>query len=399
MSRYVPASARRLDLSRSEIMADQVRQLAQCELLINYGLDELDTFFDEDRPELLAFIEDNGYSREDLHQVLEYLHSTGLAQDIQSLSLMLREEIKPILSTVIEDFSDYHPYDDEMSLERRDLSGLFQPREDRDEVDDVFEKGDGHTNPSTSSPHGTSNAEAGPNPSSQKEDFQTFANDPFLLMKRMEKMLSQSGAKIPSHLASMVGGFMGPFAHHRHLKHRLYEEGRRRLQIADDTCDHGCAANMTNAARKDCNCKILFDCVGNLKYTDFAVIFSRGLVDKETGTIEVDVVNYDNKRLWSEGSNILDEDGNLATERNDAIADMFDAIRLLEKIDRVHDLLVPGPGAFDCGAVLDEFHVACEDWNSACSMSDGRSYRMVSKMISRYFGSFYLLLRLYDRIG
>ena len=358
MSGYAPASAKELDLSQNEIMEDRVSQLAQCELLIEYGLDELDTFFEENRPELLAFIDDNEYSKEDLHQVLDYLHSTGLAQDIQSLSVMLREEIKPILSTVIEDFTDYLPSDSEMSLERRQL---------------VVNEG----TPPRNSPSSSDDADADSNSFSQKDDFETFD-----LFNSVQKILSQGGAKIPERLGSMMGGIMGPFAHHRHLKHRPLGRGRhRRLQVAVDTCDSGCA-NATDL--KVCNCDILFDCVSRLKYTDFAVIFSRGLVDKETGTIEVDVVNLDNKRLWSKGGEMLDESGNLKKEKNAAIDDIFDAIHLLQKIYKVHGLLADS----NCEALLDEFHVACKDWNSACSGSDGQAYQMVSKVISRYVGLF-----------
>ena len=147
-----------------------------------------------------------------------------------------------------------------------------------------------------------------------------------------------------------------------------------------DVCEERCNQEDPNA-RKLCDCLDLFMCVRQLKYNDYAVMFSRGLVDESTGTIEIEKENVDNSRLWREGDSVLDEDGNLVKEANTAAEDIFDAEALLNKINRIQGLAMPVAGNSakneNCDALLSEFHVPCKDWRNGCSGSDGRSYRMV----------------------
>ena len=205
-------------------------------------------------------------------------------------------------------------------------------------------------------------------------------DDPKKLLDLLRKMAGQGGVDLShfSHLLKRAGVPMRYGGPH-HWKHgtirpkkrqgsrRLNQQHIRRLQDNDvdvDTCPTGCDDIGDETERKICNCEILFDCAQQLKTSDYAFIFSQGLVD-ESGIIEANL------------------------EDNPALNDIYDARQLLQKKNTIQGLTLQGLTSLrdlpttenslldTCDALLEQFHVPCKNSESDCSSSDGQSYRMV----------------------
>ena len=362
--------------------AATLSKMTQGQLMIDQSLDDFRSLISiEDTKFLRSLAGDDAtdLSEEDMHRIhQDIVLDLGLVEGYESLNTLVRDEIRPMV---------------------QELTKFTQSRHLENSFD--FHKKAGHD---SSPPYGRQ--ESSPNQSSSKtqhnayfskskpgrdafysfpgaSDIQSLLNDPQRLDHFVEKMFLRDGTK--------GGGLSSIFStaprHHRHRIHAKSDETRRRLLESKSTCDARCDQDDPEE-RKECNCRDLFHCVKQLKDTDFAGIFSRGLVDKETGSIRVEEEDIDDGRLWKQGSGVLDDDGNLRKRANTVLDDIFDANNLLEKINRIRGLTLPvdkGPEMIqNCEALLDEFHVPCRDWQDGCSTSDGRSYRMVCGHVDEY---------------
>ena len=353
---FSPDEDKALSLHRSSVMTSD---------LIEKSINDADFLLTE---KLSSVLTTDNFSEEELRVIHRHLTDLEIGPKIKALTSMLHGEIKPMMLELTASLEDHLPQ------ESRHLAGIFDPN--TSEVDDTKSS-------TTSSSGGTEN----PHPFS-KDDYESFAEGRERIGNFFKgKAFSNSDILRFMGQGGLYSGLFGK--HHRRRSHvgrspnvRRPSERRRLQDVAAYTCDAGCTEEDDPKRRKKCNCEDLFFCVRQLKITDFAVMLSRGLVDKDTGTIEVEKVNVDNSKLWTaDASDLLDQDGNLRKENNAAANDMFDAQSLLEKINRIRGLTMPVASEYsmlqNCGDLLSEFHVPCKDWQNGCAGSDGRSYQMV----------------------
>ena len=332
----------------------QVHQLAEHQGALDHSLSNLRSFFNGD-PGMLSPLAESGVSSQMLHDIQQHLISDpDLFDNMKTLDNMILNEVYPALSKI------FGTLESIPSTERRILKELDPHRQ--------ADHGGWNPRPKGSDFFSSKTGSLFPD----QESIESLIDNPDRLRQYVENMMKADQMKDPSIFSASF-----PFRHH-HRSHTTQERRSRHLLEASDTCDARCDQDGPDE-RKACNCRDLSHCVQKLKDTDFAGIFSRGLLDKESGTIQVEKEDLDSK-LWKQDSNMLDEDGNLKKRANTAFYDIFDANNLLEKINRIRGLAFPTVEENEmtqCEALLDEFHVPCRDWQNGCSASDGRSYRMV----------------------
>lgn len=251
-----------------------------------------------------------GVSKELVHQILHHFNSElGFAQEFDHLSTLLRDETLPAVAEAMRLLAADNPQiESAFESTSRQLAGLFEENGENIFGGNIF--GDDASSSSSSSSFSSSSSSAFgeegdyhsfPN----TENIQSFIEDPKMLDNLLRKMAGQGGIDLLG-LMKQSSGKMRHGGHH-HRKHttsmvrpnkqksfRRLKQNIRRLQQAPDTCNAGCDHIANDYQRKICNCRELIICTGNLKNNDAAVMFSRGLVDAESGTIEVEKVDYSN---------------------------------------------------------------------------------------------------------
>lgn len=254
-----------------------------------------------------------GVSKEHAHQILHHINSEiGFAQEFDHLSTLLRDETLPAVAEAMKLIAGDNPeVESAIDFTRRQLAALFEEGGDG-VLDNIFDGEDFSSFPSSSSsssPSSSPSASGGEGGNYHSfpniENIQSFIEDPKMLDNLLRKMAGQGGIDLLG-LMKQSSGKMRHGGHH-HRKHttsmvrpnkkksfRRLKQNIRRLQQAPDTCNAGCDHIANEIQRKICNCRELIICTGNLKNNDAAVMFSRGLVDKETGTIEVEKIDYSN---------------------------------------------------------------------------------------------------------
>ena len=362
-----------LTIAQSDDIATQLQHLDQAQLDMDKSLNELNLILSGNSDSLNSLSNTYGLQERAVEEILQYINA-DIGQDVDNLNMMIRNEIQPMLKNV------YNILEETIPESERQLTGIFEHKVDTR----------GETFPPSSSP---SNGSSSPPPVRPEDSFKSFPTASGF------DFLSGNPSKGHNFLKSLlkekhVTGFFDPaqqtprgtgsfLSHHHRRRHgsvgRRSQHAKRRLEDnVLGTCS-SCANIENNKLRKDCNCLDLFKCVKALTDTDIAVMLSRGLVEKNTGTIEVEKANLDNERLWAAGqdddtSTLVDGDGNFRTENNTALANLYDAGQLLAKINTVRGLATKE----ECNELLEEFHVPCRDWQGGCSGSDRRSYQLVS---------------------
>lgn len=375
------AEATALAIVQSDDIATQLQHLNRARLDMDESLNELNLIFNGDSAPLKSLSSTYGLQEQAVEEILQYINTDiGLAQNVEDLNVMIRNDIQPMLADV------YSMLEETMPESERRLAGIFEHTSD---------SGRGTFAPSTS-PNGGSPSP----PPVRPEDFtKSPPQDGFDFLQGkspnvenlLKKVLKETHTTGFFDSSIRTPGGIGPFGSHHHRRRhgsvgRHTQHAKRRLeeigqQGALEACPASCDDIENDNLRKSCYCNVLFECVDDLKDTDMAVLMSRGLVDKDTGTIEVEKADLSNERLWAAGANgesIFGENGRLRTQSNDALDDLYDAGQLLAKMNKIRGLSIHEK----CDELLDEFHVPCRDWQDGCAGSDGRSYRLVSKAIS-----------------
>ena len=368
-------------------IAAQLQTIGEARLAMDQGLNELNLILTGDSDALRSISNTYGIQQQDVAQILEHMNAEiGLAQTFDDLNVMIRNEIQPILADV------YRILEDTIPESERRLNGIFEQKSDMG----------GQTFAPSSSPSGGSSS----SPPVRSKDypksfppgstgFEFLQGNSPNFQNLLNGMLSGTHTAGLFDRSHRMSGFKGSFGRHHHRPkdgstgRKVHHSNRRLLsQDPPESCEKGCSDIEDDVGRKECNCEDLFYCAKQLKDTDLAVLFSRGLVDTDTGTIEVEEVDLDNERLWNagqpNGEPLFDENGRLITKSNNALNDLFDADQLLAKRNTIHGLIVQKK----CDELLDEFHIPCRDWENGCTGSDGRSYRLVSVLYFVRFLSF-----------
>ena len=297
-----------------------MNQIAQAQFLVERSVNELQLLLSGDDAKVAELAASVGLSKEHAHQILHYFNSElGVAQDFEFLNTMLRDETLPALTEVMKLYTNDNPeVESAIDSTRRQLASFFD--EEGDQVlGNIF--GDENSSSSSSSSSFSSSSssaseEKGDYNSFPNVNFQSFINDPKKLDNLIRKMAGQGGVDL-SHLMKEAGI---PMRHHNR-KHSMIRPNKRksfrrlkqhirRLQLAPDapdasdtcnravhnTCNVGCDYVADETQRKICNCRDLLGCTDKFGTNDIAVLFSRGLVDSETGTIEVEKIDYSDFR-------------------------------------------------------------------------------------------------------
>ena len=355
-----------LALLRSNDAALLIKELDKSRLALDRGLNDLHLLVGGDYEMLLSTAQDAGIEGYGVESMREVINSfPDLVETVNFMSTMLQQEILPIVANTRKTLTKQLPESE------RHLAGLFEGHSRSDDEtsqqDTTRSTSNGHTDESASSS------------TSHHEGFASAFEEEGK-RKFMDEMVRREfpGMRDMLLVKNIRGGmnFPGHRSHRSHIRSKSDVVGQstrrnrnrdaRRLQQQDQTSDIDCSIDtcglgyieIVNATqRKRCNCKDLFECVSQLSYTDYAVIFSRGLVDEAAGVIDVPEAD--------------DEVSDLS-----ALNDIYDAKNLLRKINRIQGFVMPGRQ--DCDSLLNEFHVPCTDWQFGCSESDGKSYRMVS---------------------
>lgn len=373
------SDATALTFAQSNDIATQIHHLEQAKLDMDTSLNELNLILTGDADVVRSASNMYGIQQQGVAQILEYINEDiGLAQGVDDLNAIIRNEIQPMLADV------YSLLEETLPETERRLAGIFEHTSNF--ARETFA-------PSTS-PSGDSSSQPPVRPedyakSSHPDGFEFVqGKSPNVenLLKEMLKDTHTAGFFDPT---SRSPRGMGSFLNHHHRRRhgsvgRRNQHAKRRLeeigsQDALQTCPASCADIEDDILRKECNCADLYKCANALKDTDMVVLMSRGVVDKDTGTIEVEKADLSNERLWAAGTNgesLVDDSGNLKQTTNAALDDIFDARQMLVKMNRIRGFVLHEK----CEELLDEFHVPCRDWQDGCSGSDGRSYRLVSNM-------------------
>ena len=305
-------------LTKSNGDASELERFEQARLLVDRGLNQLHLLLEGDAGALMSTAKLSGVQEQQVDLMLQYIKSElGLSEHVEALKTMIESELKPALENVRQDLI---MKEIESGGPERRLTNVFD--HSQHQSNHRYNEND------ESDEFSWSNKSGG--------DDYTRSFDNKWSRKEINKLLN----KIRS--GTNVGVSHG---HRRHHRRRFKSERSRRLnQVAggQPVCADGC--DQDDPDFKSCQCKELYDCVRRLKTSHYAVMFSQGLVDEETGTIE-----------------------------NGALNDIFDANNLLQKINTIRSL----ERQKQCDDLLDQFHVPCKDWRNGCSASDGRSYRMV----------------------
>ena len=374
------SDANALSIAQSNDIAAQLQHLDQARLNMDKSLNELYLILNGDSASLQSLSNTYGLQEQAVEEILQYIN-TDIGQDVDNLNKMIRNEIQPMLNDV------YNILEETIPESERRLTGIFEHQ---------FDTG-GDFAPS-SSPSGSSSSpppvrpgdNAKPSPPGGFEFLQGKSPNVENLLKKMLKETHIAGFFDATNQTPRGTGSL--LSHHHRRRHgsvgRRTQHAKRRLedngsQDVLGTCS-SCANIENKKLRKDCNCLDLFKCVKALTDTDIAVMLSRGLVDKDTGTIEVEKANLDNERLWAAGhdddtSTLVDDNGNFRTEANTALDNLYDAGQLLAKINTIRGLATKE----ECDELLEEFHVPCRDWQGGCSGSDRRSYQLVSIVVAK----------------
>ena len=376
---------------QSDDIATQLQYLDRARLDMEKSLNELNLILNGDSDSLKSLSITNGLHEQAVDEILQYINTDiGLAQDVDNLNVMIRNEIQPMLTDVYSMLEEHVP-----ESERR-LKGIFEHKSGI--ARETFAP--------SSSPRGGSSSQPPVRPEDYAKEYPPGGFE-FLQGKSpkvenlLKKMLKETHTTLQFDPTNRSPGGIGTFGRHHHRRRHGSVERRRQhakrrleqtgLQDALATCPASCDNIENDVDRKACNCADLFKCVDALKDTDMAVLMSRGLVDRDTGTIEVEKADLSNERLWAAGANgesLFDENGRLQTQSNNALNDVFDAGQFLAKINRIRGLSMQEK----CDELLDEFHVPCRDWQDGCSGSDGRSYRLVSISLEGALHGMLLLL-------
>ena len=290
--------------SESNEIIQNVNQIAQAQFLVERSMNELHLLLSGDDAKVTEMATSVGVSKEHAYQLLHYFNSElGFAQEFEHLSTLLRDETLPAVAEAMRLLAADNPQiESAIESTSRQLAALFEENGENTFGDNIF--GD-NTSSSSSSSSSTSGEEGDYHFFPNTENIQSFIDDPKKLDHLLRKMAGQGGIDLVG-LMKQTGGKMRHGGHH-HRKHttsmvrpskkksfRRLKQNIRRLQQAPDTCNAGCDDIANEIQRKICNCRELIICAGNLKNNDAAVMFSRGLVDAETGTIEVEKVDYSN---------------------------------------------------------------------------------------------------------
>ena len=370
-------AATALSIAQSDNIATQLQHLDQAQLDMDQSLNELNLILTGDSDAIESLSHTFGLRKQDIQKFLDYIDTEiDLSQDVDKLNMMIRNEIHPMLADV------YSVLEEQVPEAERRLKGIFD------------HSGATRTETQRES-HGPSGAPTGPSsqntfpPRDHKQSFPNFKLNPKQLdHSLLKKMLKENHFAGFPDLATLFSRSGSPFVRHhlhrpqhgsigrriQHVNRRLDDSGS---EYVFETCLLSCVDIVDETERKECNCRDLYYCSQRLKDSDFAVLFSRGLVDEETGTIQVETVNLDSNRLWdasAEGTSLFDESGNFKTESNIAFGDLYDAGQLLVMVNTIRGLALQEK----CDELLDEFHVPCKDWQDGCSGSDGRTYQLVS---------------------
>lgn len=287
-----------------------MNQIAQAQFLVERSMNEMHLLLSGDDAKVTELATSVGVSKELVHQILHHFNSElGFAQEFDHLSTLLRDETLPAVAEAMRLLAADNPQiESAFESTSRQLAGLFEENGENIFGGNIF--GDDASSSSSSSSFSSSSSSAFgeegdyhsfPN----TENIQSFIEDPKMLDNLLRKMAGQGGIDLLG-LMKQSSGKMRHGGHH-HRKHttsmvrpnkqksfRRLKQNIRRLQQAPDTCNAGCDHIANDYQRKICNCRELIICTGNLKNNDAAVMFSRGLVDAESGTIEVEKVDYSN---------------------------------------------------------------------------------------------------------
>jgi predicted transcriptional regulator len=291
-----------------------VNQIAQAQFLIERSVNEMHLLLSGDYAKVTELATSVGVSKELVHQILHHFNSElGFAQEFEHLSTLLRDETLPAVAEAMRLLAADNPQiESEFESTSRQLAALFE-ESGENIFGDNFDDASSSSSPSSfSSSSSSAFGEEGDYHSfPNTENIQSFIDDPKKLDNLIRKMAGQGGVNL-SNLMKQTGGKMRHGGHH-HRKHttsmvrpnkkksfRRLKQNIRRLQQAPDTCNAGCDDIANEIQRKICNCRELIICAGNLKNNDAAVMFSRGLVDAESGTIEVEKVDYSNFQSGSQ---------------------------------------------------------------------------------------------------
>ena len=333
-----------------------------------HGVNDLQSFLSIEDPRLVTILEEQGVPNA-LEVAQHFRADVDLLHNIQTSIKVLQPMLKDTIAIAV-DVANMHDLDLQKRIDsaERQLSGLADAN---DSTNEIFQDEDGAF---------SSNTKTGKKfDHFALPDFQAFMKDPSLLKAQMKKVLSMKGGR---NIACMFG--LGRHQHHRRSvqyggRSNHHSNQRRRRaegigQVATNTCEAQCNEG-TDEERKSCNCADLFYCANKFKATHYAALFSRGLVDGDTGTIKVETVD-----LTSSFGDERDEGyGEIKRENNTALDNINDAKLLLRKMNKIRGLVLLGEAGQDtCDELLDEFHVPCDqDQGVGCS-GDGRSYRLVS---------------------
>ena len=296
-----------------------MNQTAQAQFLVERSVNELQLLLSGDDAKVAELAASVGLSNEHAHQILHHFNpELGVARDFELLNTMLRDETLPALTEVMKLYTNDNPeVESAIDSTRRQLASLFEEEGDR-VLDNIFggENSSSSSSSSFSSSSSSAYEEEGDYHSFPNANFRSFINDPKKLDNLVRKMAGQGGIDL-SHLMKEAGV---PMRHH-HRKHSMIHPNKRksfrrlkqhirRVQLAPDapdasdscnraapnTCNVGCDYIADETQRKICNCRDLLGCTDKLGTNDIAVLFSRGLVDSEAGTIEVEKIDYSDIR-------------------------------------------------------------------------------------------------------
>ena len=342
-----------LDLSTSNDVVSQLQRLDQARLNIDQNLNEMNVLLRGDSSVLSSLAVSIGAQEQDLRNVVEYMRDhQGLSELIGGLNSMVQDELHPMLVDVYQMILEKAPES------QRQLKSIFDHYTAEDDRGGFRGSHDSFSSGSSANDEDTPSFSAG-------NGYASSLKNPKRMKKLIKDMLSKNMVEDPN-MSSFYGAMFGTRHRHRGRTRRGGKSIKRRLQTSNliDTCDERCNQD-SDVERKKCNCAELIECVKKLRVTDLAVIFSKGLVDSDTGTIDVFVDEYDsNKRT-------------IERKKNPALEDLFDADHLLEKEDKIKSLA--GQGIGTCDELLDQFHIPCSASENSCSDSNERSYRLVSE--------------------
>lgn len=342
-----------LDHRKTNDAVSQLQRLDQARLNIDQNLNEMNVLLRGDSSVLSSLAVSIGAQEQDLRNVIEYMRvHQGLSELIGGLNSMVQDELQPMLTDVYQMILEKAPES------QRQLKSIFDHNTAEDDRGGFRGSHYSFSSGSSANDEDTPSFSAG-------NGYASSLKNPKRMKKLIKDMLSKNRVEDPS-MSSFYGAMFGTRHRHRGRTRRGGKSIKRRLQTSNsiDTCDERCNQD-SDVERKKCNCEELIECVKKLRVTDLAVLFSKGLVDSDTGTIDVFVDEYDsNKRT-------------IERKKNPALEDLFDADHLLEKDDKIKSLA--GQGIGTCDELLDQFHIPCSASENSCSDSNERSNRLVSE--------------------